>query len=40
MATDGMAGWQITLIAIGAAVVAASATVFLDRALVTREGMV
>jgi hypothetical protein len=29
----GMAGWQITLIALGAALVAAAATLLLDRAL-------
>jgi len=29
--TGGMAGWQITLIALGAALVAATATVLLDR---------
>ena len=32
----GMAGWQITLIALGAALVAATAAVFLDRALAAR----
>jgi hypothetical protein len=32
----GMAGWQITLIAVGAALVAATAAVVLDRALATR----
>lgn len=32
----GMAGWQITLIAVGAALVAATAAVFLDRALAAR----
>jgi hypothetical protein len=32
----GMAGWQITVIAIGAALVAATAAVFLDRALAAR----
>lgn len=31
--TGGMAGWQISLIALGAALVAAIAAVFLDRAL-------
>jgi hypothetical protein len=29
----GMAGWQITLIAVGAALVAATAAVLVDRAL-------
>ena len=32
----GMAGWQITLIAVGAALVAATAAVVLDRARATR----
>jgi hypothetical protein len=32
----GMAGWQITLIALGAALVAATAAVFVDRTLATR----
>jgi hypothetical protein len=32
----GMAGWQVTLIAVGAAVLAAAAAVYLDRALTTR----
>jgi hypothetical protein len=32
----GMAGWQITVIALGAAVVAATAAVLLDRARATR----
>jgi hypothetical protein len=32
----GMAGWQITLIALGAALVAAAAAVLLDRARVAR----
>jgi len=32
----GMPGWQITLIAVGAALVAAIAAVFLDRALTAR----
>jgi hypothetical protein len=34
--TGGMAGWQIILIAIGAAVVAAVAAVLLDRTLAAR----
>ena len=33
---DGMAGWQITLIALGAALVAATVAVLLDRALSAR----
>ena len=36
MITAGMAGWQIALIALGAAVVAAAAAVLLDRALAAR----
>jgi hypothetical protein len=32
----GMPGWQITLIAIGAALAAATAAVFLDRARASR----
>ena len=32
-----MAGWQITLIALGAAVLAAAAAVFADRALTARK---
>jgi ABC-type branched-subunit amino acid transport system permease subunit len=35
---DAMAGWQITLIAVGAAVVAATAAVLLDRAPAVRRG--
>ena len=34
--TGGMAGWQITLIALGAALVAATAAVVLDRARAAR----
>jgi hypothetical protein len=34
--TGGMAGWQITLIALGAALAAAIAAVFLDRKLAGR----
>ena len=34
--TGGMAGWQITLIALGAALVAATVAVLVDRARVTR----
>jgi len=35
----GMPGWQITLIALGAALVAAIAAVTLDRALATRRSV-
>lgn len=34
--TIGMPGWQITLIAVGAAIVAAAVAVLLDRALTAR----
>jgi len=34
--TSGMAGWQITLITLGAALIAAIAAVFLDRVLAAR----
>jgi hypothetical protein len=34
-----MAGWQVALIAIGAAVVAAAAAIVLDRMLVRRRGV-
>ncbi len=34
--TGGMPGWQITLIAIGAALLAAAATLLLDRAWIAR----
>jgi hypothetical protein len=34
----GMAGWQITLIALGAALAAAAAAVLLDRKLASRSG--
>ncbi len=34
----GMPGWQIALIAIGAALVAAAAAIFLDRMLASRRG--
>jgi len=34
--TGGLAGWQITLIALGAALVAAAATFVLDRAVAAR----
>jgi hypothetical protein len=34
--TSGMAGWQITLIALGATLIAAAAAVFADRALAAR----
>jgi len=36
----GMAGWQITLIALGAALLAATAAVLLDRARAARRGAV
>ena len=36
--TGGMAGWQITLIAVGAALIAAAAAVLLDRKLAGRRG--
>jgi hypothetical protein len=36
IATGGMPGWQITLIAVGAALLAAAAAVLLDRALAAR----
>jgi hypothetical protein len=39
VATGGMAGWQITLIAVGAALIAAIATLILDRALATRRSV-
>jgi hypothetical protein len=37
--SGGMAGWQITLIAVGVALVAATAAVFLDRALAARRAV-
>ena len=37
--TGGMAGWQITLIALGAALVAAAAALLLDRKLAGRRGV-
>jgi hypothetical protein len=39
VSTGGMAGWQIALIAIGAALVAAAAAVLLDRWLASRRGV-
>jgi hypothetical protein len=36
IAVGGMPGWQITLIALGAALVAATVTVLLDRARIAR----
>ena len=36
ISTGGMAGWQIALIAVGAALVAAAAAVLLDRKLAGR----
>jgi len=38
ISTGGLAGWQIALIAIGAALVAAAAAVLLDRTLAGRRG--
>ena len=38
IAIGGMPGWQITLIAIGAALASAAAAVLLDRALQARRG--
>ena len=35
----GMPGWQITLIAVGAALLTAAAAVYLDRARTTRRNM-
>jgi hypothetical protein len=39
VATGGMAGWQITLIALGAALLAAAAAVILDRARAARRAV-
>jgi hypothetical protein len=39
ISTGGMAVWQIALIAIGAALVAAAAAVLLDRKLASRRGV-
>jgi hypothetical protein len=36
VSTGGIAGWQVALIAVGAALVAAAAAVFLDRKLASR----
>ena len=36
VSAGGMAGWQITLIALGAAIVAAAAAILLDRARAAR----
>jgi hypothetical protein len=38
ISTGGMAGWQVTLIAVGAALAAAAAAVLLDRRLAGRRG--
>jgi hypothetical protein len=38
IATGGMAGWQIALISVGAALVAAAVAVLLDRKLAGRRG--
>ena len=40
LVTGGMPGWQITLIAIGAALLAATVAVLLDRARATRRNVV
>ena len=40
ISTGGMAGWQIALIAAGAALVAAAAAVFLDRKLAGRRRVI
>ena len=40
VSTGGMAGWQIALIAAGAALVAAAAAVFLDRKLAGRRRVI
>ena len=39
LGTGGMAGWQVALIATGAALVAAAAAIVLDRMLVRRRGV-
>jgi hypothetical protein len=39
LGTGGMAGWQVALIATGAAVLAAAAAIVLDRTLVRRRGV-
>ena len=39
ISAGGMAGWQIALIAVGAALVAAAAAVLLDRKLACRRGV-
>jgi len=39
VSTGGMAGWQIALIAAGAALVAAAAALLLDRRLASRRGV-
>jgi hypothetical protein len=38
ISTGGLAGWQIALIAVGAALAAATAAVLLDRKLASRSG--
>jgi hypothetical protein len=38
ISTGGIAGWQVALIAVGAALAAAAAAVFLDRKLAGRHG--
>jgi hypothetical protein len=39
VATGGLTGWQITLIAVGAALMAAMVAVFTDRARTAHRGM-
>ena len=39
LSTGDMAGWQVALIAIGAAVLAAAAAIVLDRTLIRRRGV-
>ena len=39
VSTAGLAGWQVALIALGAALVAAAAAVFADRKLAGRRGV-
>ena len=39
VSTGGMAGWQVALIAVGAALIAAAAAVFLDRKRPGRSGV-
>lgn len=39
ISTGGMAGWQVALVAIGAAMAAAAAAIVLDRMLIRRRGV-